>query len=97
MSEAKPRPLSYHIVLVTDEGREVPHYSLPTRQKAREFKRSMRGNGARCGIKIKRDVTHECVTCLGARFIRDGETEELLRKCLDCNGEGSIASQEVVS
>lgn len=96
MSEAKPRPLSYHIVLVTDTGKEVPHYSLSSRQQAREFKRSMRKNGARCGIKIKHDVPRECATCLGARTIPDGETGAS-RKCLDCNGEGSIASQEVVS
>jgi hypothetical protein len=96
MNEPRPKPLSYHVVLVTDTGQEVPHYSVTTRQEARKVKRDMQQGGARCGIKIKRDVTKECYTCLGAKTILDGETLES-RKCLDCNGEGSIFSQEVVS
>lgn len=96
MSELKPRPLSYHIILVTDTGQEVPHYSVASREAARKFRRDMRASGARCGIKIKRDVVKECFTCLGAKTLLDGETLES-RKCLDCNGEGSIYTQEVVS
>ncbi len=41
------------------------------------------------GLLSAKPDNEECRTCFGNRRIRDGETGAL-RRCLDCNGTGSV-------